>query len=85
MSATLAEHAHLFAVDLPGFGASERREDIPVSAGDGWVPLQAVGGIVAIGRSSRDAPQVLHSLGAALLGAGEDAEREREEIDPPEC
>src|SRR5262245_35922693 len=24
--ATLAEHARLFAVDLPGFGASERRE-----------------------------------------------------------
>src|SRR4051794_40262561 len=28
MWATLAEHAHLFAVDLPGFGASERREDL---------------------------------------------------------
>jgi pimeloyl-ACP methyl ester carboxylesterase len=26
--ATLAEHAHLFAVDLPGFGASERRTDL---------------------------------------------------------
>jgi pimeloyl-ACP methyl ester carboxylesterase len=26
--ATLAEHARLFAVDLPGFGASERREDL---------------------------------------------------------
>ena len=26
--ASLAEHAHLFAVDLPGFGASERREDL---------------------------------------------------------
>jgi pimeloyl-ACP methyl ester carboxylesterase len=25
---TLAEHARLFAVDLPGFGASERREDL---------------------------------------------------------
>jgi pimeloyl-ACP methyl ester carboxylesterase len=24
--ATLAEHARLFAIDLPGFGASERRE-----------------------------------------------------------
>jgi hypothetical protein len=23
-----------------GFGVSERREDIPVSAGDGWVPVQ---------------------------------------------
>ena len=25
---TLAAHAHLFAVDLPGFGASERRGDL---------------------------------------------------------
>ena len=31
---TLAEHARLFAVDLPGFGASERR-DAPLSASDG--------------------------------------------------
>src|SRR6188474_1626970 len=28
MWATLAEHARLFAVDLPGFGASERRDDL---------------------------------------------------------
>jgi pimeloyl-ACP methyl ester carboxylesterase len=28
MWATLAEHARLFAVDLPGFGGSERREDL---------------------------------------------------------
>ena len=26
--ASLAEHARLFAIDLPGFGASERREDL---------------------------------------------------------
>jgi pimeloyl-ACP methyl ester carboxylesterase len=26
--ATLAEHARLFAIDLPGFGASERREEL---------------------------------------------------------
>ena len=36
--ATLADHARLFAVDLPGFGASERREELLVSAGDGRVP-----------------------------------------------
>jgi pimeloyl-ACP methyl ester carboxylesterase len=32
----LAEHGHLFAVDLPGFGASERREDLlaPRAMGD---------------------------------------------------
>ncbi len=28
MWASLAEHSRLFAVDLPGFGASERREDL---------------------------------------------------------
>jgi pimeloyl-ACP methyl ester carboxylesterase len=28
MWTTLAEHARLFAVDLPGFGASERRDDL---------------------------------------------------------
>jgi pimeloyl-ACP methyl ester carboxylesterase len=28
MWATLTEHARLFAVDLPGFGASERRDDL---------------------------------------------------------
>src|SRR5262245_32323211 len=28
MWATLAEHARVFAVDLPGFGASERRVDL---------------------------------------------------------
>ena len=33
---TLAEHARLFAVDLPGFGASERRADLltPRAMGD---------------------------------------------------
>jgi pimeloyl-ACP methyl ester carboxylesterase len=36
MWATLAEHARLFAIDLPGFGASERREDLlsPRAMGD---------------------------------------------------
>ena len=38
MWATLAEHARLFAVDLPGFGASERRDDLLSPAGDGRVP-----------------------------------------------
>jgi pimeloyl-ACP methyl ester carboxylesterase len=28
MWATLAQHARLFAIDLPGFGASERRDDL---------------------------------------------------------
>src|SRR5579864_8807686 len=33
---SLAQHARLFAVDLPGFGASERREDL-LSPSDGRV------------------------------------------------
>src|SRR6195256_4259056 len=39
MWATLAEHARLFAVDLPGFGASERRDDL--------MSPQAMGGFLA--------------------------------------
>jgi pimeloyl-ACP methyl ester carboxylesterase len=36
MWATLAERARLFAIDLPGFGASERRDDLlsPRSMGE---------------------------------------------------
>src|SRR6476620_11146327 len=36
MWAMLAAHAHLFAVDLPGFGASERRADLlsPLTMGE---------------------------------------------------
>ena len=36
MWGTLAEHARLFAIDLPGFGASERRDDLlsPRAMGD---------------------------------------------------
>jgi pimeloyl-ACP methyl ester carboxylesterase len=32
---TLAKHARLFAIDLPGFGASERRADVPSPRGMG--------------------------------------------------
>jgi pimeloyl-ACP methyl ester carboxylesterase len=41
MWATLAEHARLFAVDLPGFGASERRADLlsPQTMGEFLVRL----------------------------------------------
>ena len=41
--ATLLEHARLFAVDLPGFGASERREDLlsPRAMGEFLVQLIA--------------------------------------------
>jgi pimeloyl-ACP methyl ester carboxylesterase len=37
MWTTLAERARLFAVDLPGFGASERREHLLSLSSDGWV------------------------------------------------
>src|ERR1700746_1289049 len=41
MWATLAEHARLFAVDLPGFGRSERRGDLmsPRAMGEFLVTL----------------------------------------------
>src|SRR5215510_8256980 len=43
MWATLAQHARLFAVDLPGFGASERRADVlsPRGMGEFLVRLVA--------------------------------------------
>src|SRR6478609_6631872 len=39
MWATLSGHARLFAIDLPGFGASERRDDL--------LPPRAIGGFLA--------------------------------------
>ena len=41
--ATLAEHARLFAIDLPGFGASDRRDDLlsPRAMGDFLVQVIA--------------------------------------------
>jgi len=72
MWATLAEHAHLFAVDLPGFGASERREDL--------LSPQAMGGFLArlideadLGRPHIVAPDV--GTSAALFAAAAHPER----------
>ena len=44
--ASLAEHARLFAVDLPGFGASERREDLlsPRAMGESLARLPSPAG-----------------------------------------
>src|SRR5262249_44442910 len=44
---TLAEHARLFAVDLPGFGASEARDDLfsPRAMGGFLARLVAEGGL----------------------------------------
>ena len=70
--ATLAEHARLFAVDLPGFGASERREDL--------LSPRAMGGFLAqliaeaeLGRPDVVAPDV--GTAAALFAAAAHPER----------
>ena len=69
---TLAEHARLFAVDLPGFGASERRDDL--------LSPRAMGGFLArliaeadLGRPHIVAPDV--GTSAALFAAAADPER----------
>jgi pimeloyl-ACP methyl ester carboxylesterase len=68
MWATLAEHARLFAIDLPGFGASERRDDL--------LSPRAMGGFLArviaeagLGRPHIVAPDV--GTSAALFAAAE--------------
>jgi pimeloyl-ACP methyl ester carboxylesterase len=69
---TLAEHARLFAIDLPGFGASERREDL--------LSPRAMGGFLAqviteadLGRPHIVAPDV--GTSAALFAAAAHPER----------
>jgi pimeloyl-ACP methyl ester carboxylesterase len=68
----LAEHARLFAVDLPGFGASERREDL--------LSPRAMGSFLArliadadLGRPHVVAPDV--GTSAALFAAADHPER----------
>ena len=70
--ATLAEHARLFAIDLPGFGASERRDDL--------LSPRAMGGFLAqliaeadLGRPHIVAPDV--GTSAALFAAAAHPER----------
>jgi pimeloyl-ACP methyl ester carboxylesterase len=72
MWATLSEHARLFAVDLPGFGASERRDDL--------LSPRAMGGFLArliveadLGTPHIVAPDV--GTSAALFAAAEHPER----------
>src|SRR5262245_33053301 len=72
MWATLAAHARLFAVDLPGFGASERRADL--------LSPRAMGGFIArliaeadLGRPHIVAPDV--GTSAALFAAAAHPER----------
>jgi pimeloyl-ACP methyl ester carboxylesterase len=72
MWATLVEHARLFAIDLPGFGASERRDDL--------LSPRAMGGFLAelisevgLGRPHLVAPDV--GTSAALFAAAAHPER----------
>jgi pimeloyl-ACP methyl ester carboxylesterase len=72
MWATLAQHARLFAVDLPGFGASERRDDL--------LSPRAMGGFLtgliaeaSLGRPHIVAPDV--GTSAALFAAAAHPER----------
>src|SRR5262249_9726256 len=70
--ATLAEHARLFAVDLPGFGASERRDDLlsPRAMGEFLARLIAE---ADLGRPHIVAPDV--GTSAALFAAAAHPER----------
>jgi len=69
---TLAEHARLFAVDLPGFGASERRDDLlsPRAMGEFLAELIAE---VDLGRPHIVGPDV--GTSAALFAAAAHPER----------
>src|SRR5262249_39907063 len=68
MWALLAAHARLFAIDLPGFGASERRDDLfsPRAMGEFLAKLVAEAGL---GRPHVVAPDV--GTSAALFAAAE--------------
>ena len=70
--ATLAEHARLFAVDLPGFGASERRDDLlsPRAMGEFLAQLIVE---ADLGRPHIVGPDV--GTSAALFAAAEHPER----------
>jgi pimeloyl-ACP methyl ester carboxylesterase len=72
MWASLAEHARLFAVDLPGFGASERRVDL--------LSPRAMGEFLAqlIAEADLDAPHIVApdiGTSAALFAAAAHPER----------
>ena len=69
---SLAEHARLFAVDLPGFGASERREDLLSPRAMGGFLAQLIGE-ADLGRPHIVAPDV--GTSAALFAAAAHPER----------
>jgi len=72
MWTSLSEHARLFAVDLPGFGASERRDDLlsPRAMGEFLAGLASEAGL---GVPHIVAPDV--GTSAALFGAAHHPER----------
>jgi pimeloyl-ACP methyl ester carboxylesterase len=72
MWATLAEHARVFAVDLPGFGASERRDDLLSPRGMGGFLARLVAE-ADLGRPHIVAPDV--GTSAALFAAAAHPER----------
>jgi pimeloyl-ACP methyl ester carboxylesterase len=72
MWATLAPHARLFAVDLPGFGASERREDLLSPRAMGAFLAQLISE-ADLGRPHLVAPDV--GTSAALFAAAAHPER----------
>src|SRR5947208_2280246 len=72
MWTSLAEHARLFAIDLPGFGASERREDL--------LSPRAMGGFLAklIAETDLGTPHIVApdvGTSAALFAAAAHPER----------
>jgi pimeloyl-ACP methyl ester carboxylesterase len=70
--ATLAEHARLFAIDLPGFGASERRDELLAPRAMGAFLAQLI--VEAeLGRPHIVAPDV--GTSAALFAAAAHPER----------
>jgi pimeloyl-ACP methyl ester carboxylesterase len=72
MWSTLAEHARLFAIDLPGFGASERRDDLLSPRGMGGFLAKLITE-VDLGRPHIIAPDV--GTSAALFAAAAHPER----------
>jgi pimeloyl-ACP methyl ester carboxylesterase len=72
MWSTLAEHARLFAVDLPGFGASERRDDLLSPRAMGAFLAQLIAE-ADLGRPHIVAPDV--GTAAALFAAAAHPER----------
>jgi pimeloyl-ACP methyl ester carboxylesterase len=72
MWTTLAEHARLFAIDLPGFGASERRDDLLSPRAMGWFLAQLITE-AELGTPHVVAPDV--GTSAALFAAAASPER----------